>query len=333
VTGAGAGGYLTVYPENSSRPASSTLNFQAGRTVANTVLASFGPDEEVNFYNGSGKSIDLVLDRLGVDPSRQAGNLSVGGTYAPVGPTRLLDTRSGTGAPKGAVPGGGTADFTAAGAHGVPADATAVVLDVAATNTKAAGHLSAYGHGTAFPGTSTVSWTTGQTVSNLAVVPLTDGKVALRNGSTASADFVADVVGYYVDKGTHAVLVPLTQSRVLDTRDGTGRSGQIARIGARQTVKLKIAGLAGVPATGVAAAELNLTVPNQTKNGYITAYPDGTARPTASSLNFRAGQTVAGAAVTPVGADGTVDLYNGSDAPIDLVADLAGFYYAYSGLG
>lgn len=62
--------------------------------------------------------------------------------------------------------------------------------------------------GAAYPGTSNSDWAAGQTVSNLVLVPLTDGEVVLRNGSTAGPDFVADVVGYYHHYGTASVIVP-----------------------------------------------------------------------------------------------------------------------------
>lgn len=329
VTGATASGYLTVYPDSTPRPASSTLNFGAGTTVANSLLAHTGQEWAVEFYNGSSESIDLVLDRVGLEVAPNADSGPQGGTYTPVGPTRLLDTRNATGARQGAVAGKSELTFTAAGVQGVPADATAVVLNVAATDTKANGYLGVYGHGTAFPGNSDANWSAGQTVSDLALVSLTDGKAVVHNGSSGSADFVADVVGYYQDRGHASVEVSTPQTRVLDTRDGTGRQGFAGKVGARATVKLKVTDVNGVLPTGVTAAELNLTVQHQTKNGYITAYPDGTTRPTAASVNFRSGMTVANAAVLPVGKDGEIDFYNGSDAPVDLIVDQSGFYYTH----
>lgn len=332
VTRPGASGYLTVYPDGTTRPAASTLNFGAGKTVPNTVLAQVGADGKIAFYNGSAKSTDLIVDvfgsEFGLDSSGEGG---IGDTYSPVGPARVLDTRNGTGASKGAVAGKHDLTFTAAGTGPVPSHADAVVMNIASTDTKATGYLRAYGHGTQEHDTSNSNWAAGQTVSNLVVVPLADAKVVLHNGSTGSADFVADVVGYYHHLGDASVDVTTAQTRVLDTRDGTGTGGKVARIAAGATVRLQVAGHAGVPASGATAAELNLTVQHQTKNGYITAYPDGGTRPTASSLNFRSGVTVANAAVLPVGSDGAIDFYNGSAAPVDLIVDLSGCFYSSTG--
>ena len=80
----------------------------------------------------------------------------------------------------------------------------------------------------------------------------------------------------------------------------------------------------GVPASGVSAVVLNVTVTQPTAAGHITVYPDGTSRPLAANLNFVAGQTVPNLVVAPVGADGKVDLYNGSAGTVQLIADVSG---------
>jgi hypothetical protein len=53
-----------------------------------------------------------------------------GSRYTPIEPVRLLDTREGLGAPSGRVQAAGVIDVQVAGRSGVPADASAVVLNV-----------------------------------------------------------------------------------------------------------------------------------------------------------------------------------------------------------
>jgi len=60
-------------------------------------------------------------------------------------------------------------------------------------------------------------------------------------------------------------------------------------------------------------------------DGYLTAGPSGTNLPNASNLNFVHGRNVANLAVVPVGADGKIMLFNGSTAPVDLIADVVGY--------
>lgn len=325
VTNPKAGGHLVAYPYGTARPSVSLLNFSAGQTVPNLARIMGGTNGEVAFYNDSNGPIDLFVDRVGFE----VGQAQYAGTYSPVGPVRVLDTRDGTGTTKGAVAANGDVILTVAGQSGVPSDA-AVLLNVTTTDTKATGHLTAYAHGTTRPYTSNSNWTAGQTTADLVLVPLTDGKVVLHNASSGTADFVADLVGYYSTDRVNSVLVPSTRTRVLDTRDGTGTGGTVAKIGAKQQVRLQLAGLDGAPSAGASAAELNLTAVSPSASGYLTLYPDGSALPTASSLNYRFGHTVANAAVTPLGADGAIDVYNGGSSPVDVVIDLSGYYCVYA---
>ena len=76
-----------------------------------------------------------------------------------------------------------------------------------------------------------------------------------------------------------------------------------------------------VPATGVGAVVLNVTGVAPTSSTYLTVWPGGAARPTASSLNLARNQTAPNLVVTKVGRDGIVDLFNGVGS-VDVVADL-----------
>jgi hypothetical protein len=119
-------------------------------------------------------------------------------------------------------------------------------------------------------------------------------------------------------------------ARVLDTRPGgqVGYSG--AKPSAGQTVEVQIAGVAGVPASGVRSVALNVTVADATDAGFVTVWGDG-ARPDTSNVNIeRAGQTVPNLVVVPVGADGKVRLF--TDGGAHLLADVAAWWGDGSGL-
>jgi hypothetical protein len=152
------------------------------------------------------------------------------------------------------------------------------------------------------------------------------GQVTLTNSSSGSTDLLADVVGYYLS-GTPTVpgaFVTVPQTRLLDTR--VGRGAPQAPVAKRTSVPVTVAGLGGVPMTDVSAVVLNVTVTDALGAGFVTVYPSGVARPAASTLNHAAGETRANLVIVRLGADGKVDLYNGSDATTDLVADLSGYY-------
>jgi len=90
---------------------------------------------------------------------------------------------------------------------------------------------------------------------------------------------------------------------------------------------LQVAGQGGVPASGVGAVVLNLTVvagENPTiGGGYVTVYSCG-ARPEASNLNFTTGQAIANSVIAPLSAAGTVCFYVYGTA--HLLADVASYF-------
>ncbi|MFD0570429.1 PKD domain-containing protein [Kitasatospora gansuensis] len=109
-------------------------------------------------------------------------------------------------------------------------------------------------------------------------------------------------------------------SRLLDSRTG----GQPVRSG--QILSIDVTSNVAAPEDGqVTAVLLNLTATDASGNGFVTAYPGGSARPTVSSLNYATGQTVANSVVVPVGPDGTVQIYNGGPA-VALLADITGYW-------
>ena len=64
VTNTSAASYLAVYPSDAAIPGSSDLNWPAGRTVGNLVLARLGPDGRITLLNGAG-SADAIVDVFG----------------------------------------------------------------------------------------------------------------------------------------------------------------------------------------------------------------------------------------------------------------------------
>src|SRR5665648_431547 len=325
VTAPTRAGYLTVYGDGTTRPLASNLNFIPAQTVPNLVIAPVGANGKVALYNGSAGTVQLIADVSGY---YLAGAPSVAGAFGSLSPSRLLDTRDGVGAPRAPVVAGGTVHLKVTGRGGVPAfGVSAVVLNVTVTAPTRAGYLTVYGAGFPRPTASNLNFIPGQTVPNLVIAPVgTGGKVDLYNGSTGTLQLIADVSGYY-RAGVPSVagaFGSLAPSRLLDTRAGVGAPK--APVVAGGTVHLKVTGRGGVPAFGVSAVVLNVTVTAPTKPGYVTVYGDGTTRPTASNLNFIPAQTVPNLVIAPVGTNGKVALYNGSTGTVQLVADVAGYY-------
>jgi hypothetical protein len=209
VTNPTTAGFLAVYGNQGVLPSSSNLNFQAGQTVANQVVVPVDSLGMVSFYDGAGAA-DVIADVAGYYTLDKAAS-----TYVADGPTRLLDTRNGTGTAgvKAPVGTGKSLQLQVRGVQGVPDAASAVVLNVTATNATSGSYLTVYPDGENVPTASNVNFLKGQTVPNLVVVPVgADGKVDFYNRA-GTTDIVADVQGYFrADSGPKATTPVFTQS-------------------------------------------------------------------------------------------------------------------------
>ncbi|MFD5323893.1 N-acetylmuramoyl-L-alanine amidase [Streptomyces sp. NPDC127092] len=309
--------FVSVYPNGTDRTSASNLNFTAGTTIPNLVTVPV-VDGKVRFYNRNG-SVDLIADITGYYVKDASGS-----THSNLGPLRMMDTRAGLGVPQAKVGPGAVVDLQVTGAQGVPATGvTAVVLNVTATAPTAASFVSVYPAGTTRTSASNLNFVAGQTIPNLVIVPVgADGKVSFYNRA-GSVDLIADITGYFSTDPAGASHVNLGPLRMMDTRAGLGVPK--AKVGPGGVVSLQVAGAQGVPATGVKAVVLNVTATAPTAGSFVSVYPSGETRTSASNLNFVAGQTIPNLVIVPVGADGKVNFYNKSGS-VDLIADITGYF-------
>ena len=241
--------------------------------------------------------------------------------YVPLDPVRLLDTRSGLGAAPGRAGPGGVRDLLVVDGVRVPAGATAVVLNVTATQPTGSSDVRVYPTPSgpeAPPTVSSLNVVAGTTVANLVTVGVgAGGRVRLRN-ALGAVQLVADLAGYFTTAGGSS-LEGRSPTRLLDTRRAGGalRAGEVRR--------LRVVGPGGVPA-GTSAVVLNVTGVGATARTDVRVYPTRAgAPPVVSNLNPAPGRTTAAAVVVPVGADGTVSLRNNAGS-VHLVVDLTAAY-------
>ncbi|MFQ6170582.1 hypothetical protein ACK8HX_03155 [Oryzobacter sp. R7] len=304
--------YVTVWPHGAVRPVASSLNLVRGETSPNLVFAKVGRGGAVDLYNSSG-TVHLLADVVGWFPESSS--------FQPLVPARILDTRKGIGAPTAQVGAGKTVPVQATGRGGVPATGVAaVVVNLTGVSPTATTYVTAFPSGQPVPLASNLNLVKGEVRPNLAIVKLgTDGRFSLFNRAGA-VHLLADVVGWFP---TTSAYQPLTPARVLDTRSGLGSPK--APMGPRSTLALTVAGRGGVPATGVGAVVLNLTGITPTTATWVTAWPNGQPRPTASMLNLRPGQIAPNLVVVKVGTGGAISLYN-SAGDVHLAADVVGWF-------
>ncbi|GAA0676182.1 hypothetical protein GCM10010193_31590 [Kitasatospora atroaurantiaca] len=301
--------FLTVWPDGQARPYSSNLNAKAGQTVANLVTVPVGSDGSVQIFNHSGNA-DVVADFVGYyQPDG-------GQKFTPSGPSRLLDTR-----PAGSLAPAEVRSVQVAGKSGVPANASAVVLNLTATEPTASGYLTAYPHGGATPKASSINFRPGQTVANQAIVPIgQDGKIDLYNFA-GNTQVVADVFGYY-SPDSQGVFTPVSPVRLTDTRYGSFPRP----LPGGGKLPVQVTGSFDVVPMNATAAVLNVTATETTAYGYLSVVPGGDPHPGATSnLNFGPGQTVPNHVITPLGTNGQADIYNFA-GNTHVIADLFGYF-------
>ena len=108
-------------------------------------------------------------------------------------------------------------------------------------------------------------------------------------------------------------------ARLLDTRE---RGVAVCE---NQSLELVVAGVGGVPASGVGGVAVNVTAVAASASSYLTVYPSGAQRPTASNLNFVAGQTIPNLVIVKVGSGGRINIYNRFGC-VDVVVDVVGWF-------
>jgi hypothetical protein len=262
---------------------------------------------------------DLVVDVGGwFGPSSTPG----AARYRAVTPERVIDTRDpALVAVPGRLAGGTELAFQLAGHAGLPADASAAVLNLTVTNPAAAGFVRAYPCG-AEANVSNINFDPGQTTANLAVTRLAPGgRVCFR--SLVATDLVVDLAGWFAPAaaGSFEGLAPV---RLFDTRSSelAPLASGPAPLPAFSELAVSLHGFRGLPADAVAAV-VNVTVTEPEAAGYVKVYPCGTS-PTVSNVNVVAGQTAANLAIATLPADGRLCFW--SYVKTHLVVDLAGWF-------
>ena len=298
-------GVMTSYPGGGT-------NFPMGITA--------GPDGGLWFANNGGSIGRVQAGAPGSGP---------GASFHPLAPGRALDSRTSLGGWGSPLPAGSDAagSLLIAGAGEVPLTATAVVANITVTDGTAGSFLSVYPTGWPAPTSSAINFAPGETIANQVTVPVGAGGRWSFRGAAGTVHVIVDVVGYY-DAAPGDGFTAQDPARILDSRTPTGGWGTpLAAGGAPRT--LATAGVGGVPSDAVAVV-MNLTVTGSSTGSFLTAWPAGQSPPSASTINFGAGETIANSITVKVGAGGAIAFANALGA-VDVIVDITGYYRSGGG--
>jgi len=248
------------------------------------------------------------------------------GTYYPVAPVRILDSRIGLGL-SGAFASGQSRTFGVAGTHGVPANAIAVTGNLTVTAATVGGWVRL---GSTTTGTnSTINFNAGDNRANGVTLGLaSNGSLsALYQSATnkGTAHVIFDLTGYYLRDANGATFFPITPTRLVDTRVKQMIAGPML---ANRAYSFQVAGLAGVPANATAVTG-NATVTAATGAGYISVVPSFVpgAAPSTSTVNFPKGDTRANNVVVPLaGGILQVEYVGPASTSVQFIFDVTGYF-------
>ena len=230
-------------------------------------------------------------------------------TYNPIAPFRVLDTRVNNGL-SGAFTANVARSWQVGGRGDIPDGAVAVTGNIAVTGQTAAGYVAVTSNPTTTPLSSTINFPTGDTRANNVTVPLSATgtlSAVFKAGAGKKVHVIFDVTGYFLADDSGATFTTLVPTRALDTRNGTGLSGDFLTDVHRT---LPVAGLVpglGIP-DGATAITGNLAIVSPSKAGYAAVTKDPTDTPTTATINFPAGAIRANGVFAPLDADGAISI-------------------------
>lgn len=187
VANAGPGGFVGAFPAGDplTYTGSSNVNVVPGEVRANIAVVPLGTDNAVDLLTFGIEAV--VVDVVGYFTAGTAPSASTG-LFSFITPDRIVDTRTGLGF--GRLGAGTTATIT------TRTSGSAVVQNITATSTSAAGFVATFPAGAGVPGISTLNFTgQDQTRAVLAFTKQTGGQVSYQ--SLVPTDLVVDVVGSF----------------------------------------------------------------------------------------------------------------------------------------
>lgn len=231
---------------------------------------------------------------------------------------RVLDTRIGTGLAAPVVLSAGCVlTLPVLGRAGVPATGVGgVAINVTVTEPSTGGFVTVWPASGPQPATSNLNMVANQTVANAVILrPGAGGAVDIAVSSGVT-HLVVDVTGWFPT----GQFVGITPVRLADTRLGAR-----VPVGAGGTLDVAVAGVAGLPRTGVGTAVLNVTATEPSGPSFLSVRPSDGATPPTSNLNVVTGQTVPNLVAARVGAEGKVTVTNAFGST-HVVVDLLGWF-------
>lgn len=98
-----------------------------------------------------------------------------------------------------------------------------------------------------------------------------------------------------------------------------------------QVESFQVAGVGGIPSTGVSSAVLVISAVNPVGDGALKLYPDGSSVPDTSSLLYSSGVNATNTDIVEVGSDGAIEVTNTYGTSTDVAVTIEGYFSTAAG--
>jgi hypothetical protein len=280
-----APGYVQALPKlQGNLAAASNLNVATSTQVQpNFAIVPIGVDGSITLYLNAGGNV--VVDLLGSFKPAETPTVAAG-RFVAVDPVRVLDTRPES---TGPVPPEFAPHKPVAGetvrVTGIPAGASAAVVNVVADQAAGSGFLRTQPTGATGLSTSNGNFVAGLASGTLSIVPVgPDGTISVYTNQ--ATHLVVDLMGYITGNAAASspvgLFVPLSPTRAYDSRTPPAT--------VHPSLSTKVVQMTGptIP-TGASAVSMNLTADAAAAPGFLTVFPADhplAPTPTASNLNY-----------------------------------------------
>src|SRR5216683_3338609 len=118
--------------------------------------------------------------------------------------------------------------------------------------------------------------------------------------------------------------ITVVPCRVVDTRNANGLYGGPKLVGGTsRSFVIPNGPCAGIPVAAAYSFNLTVTQP-EANDGFLKAYPTGSAQPLVASLNFNMNETKGNAAIVPADGTGSIDIF--TNVNTHLIMDINGYF-------
>lgn len=278
-------GSLTIFPSDESAPTVATMLLNQYSKDSNTAIVPLSQLGRLRLRLSQTNS-QVVLDVTGYY-AQVSGS---GNTYYAAPPTRVAAFTLGAGQSFSSI---------LAGANGIPANVSAVAVNVSAVQRTAASGLTVWPTGDVRPSAFSLYSEAGDSTTNLLMVKPGLGGQVDTYLTSGQADVTVDIVGYYVaSSGASTTLTALSTPTTVLSQSSLANG---------QTTAFSVNGVGDVPAEAQIAV-LDIEATNIQADSTVTAWSTDYEKPPAGGVLINAWVRSSTTVLVPIGSNGGIQL-------------------------